>query len=367
MNIFVELLIVIICSLSVTVWSEPWVGSRLGTTNYHKEVEAIDRAVEDYKKAVETLKTKPRKELLCVTFLRAAMKIDNDVLSNIKQTKGSCDWAIVIYDGEENEIEAICKMPEIVDQLVHCRRSPDSYSSEHHTKTSIPKTVLYQELVPVLPNYHRVFLMDEDISLQGFNLTTFLDIWKCAFVGVQPRPLIVQPLVAESNQYLMYVNEQPWKDGEWADVMATTVGYVEQQVPFFDSIFFEWFVTRVLSQTKQYSLEYGIDWGHDRSWCNAAIMYTRDVLHWPAGASPCALVTSRGTAIHHLNKMTMKIIRGNAAVFRKHAFLVVQKYVDLFPTWVGMDMLDPNNPLDPKNKDKFKQIRSLNASCLTEH
>jgi hypothetical protein len=56
------------------------------------------------------------------------------------------------------------------------------------------------------------------------------------------------------------------------------VGYIEQQVPLFDSIFFEWFVKRVLSQTKQWFMEYGIDWGHDRSWCNAAQMYVPDVL-----------------------------------------------------------------------------------------
>jgi len=213
--------------------------------------------------------------------------------------------------------------------------------------------------------------MDEDISLEGFDSTIFMKIWSCAF---KQRPLIVQPLVVESNQFLVYVNEKPWREAPWDDVDASRVGYIEQQVPLFDSIFFEWFVKRVLSQTKQWSMEYGIDWGHDRSWCNAAQMYARDVLHWPIvrnategqvpqTAPPCALITQQGTGVHHLNGKTMRIIRGNVAIFRKHAFMVVQKYVLLFPTWVGMDMLEPNNPLSEANKHKFEQVRALNGTC----
>jgi hypothetical protein len=62
--------------------------------------------------------------------------------------------------------------------------------------------------------------------------------------------------------------------------------------------------------------------------------------------------------------MTMQIIRGNVNVFRRHAFLVVQKYVDLFPTWVGMDMLEPNNPFSETNAKKFRQVINLNQTCL---
>jgi hypothetical protein len=132
----------------------------------------------------------------------------------------------------------------------------------------------------------------------------------------------------------------------------------------FDSIFFTWFIKQVLSRTKTFSLAYGIDWGHDRSWCNAAKMYAREVLEWSSTSQPCALITSHGTTVHHLNKMTMQIIRGNVNVFRRHAFLVVQKYVDLFPTWVGMDMLEPNNPFSETNAKKFRQVINLNQTCL---
>ena len=248
---------------------------------------------------------------------------------------------------------------------MHCGRAEESFQAEKQKK-SIPKSVLYQSLLTVLPKYHRVFLMDEDISLEGFKVKAFMHTWKCAF---KPRPLIVQPLIAENNQYLVYVNEKPWMEEPYTQVIASTVGYIEQQVPLFDSLFFEWFVRRVLSQTKDTALQYAMDWGHDRSWCNAAQMYAREVLHWPLSgvngtvASPCALITSRNTAVHHLNHHTMKIIRGRINMVRKNAFIVVQKYVDLFPTWVGMDMLNPYNPFNPANAAKYHQVKALNATC----
>lgn len=214
--------------LTMTTALEPWVGSKLGTTQYNKELEVINQGREDYRRAIELMDTHPRKDLLCVSFVKAAShEFSSIVVNNILHMGQNCDWALVIYDGDKSEVISTCSDQRISSRLVLCERNADSFTSEHQTKTSIPKTVLYQTLLPVLPKYHSVFLMDEDISLEGFNFTSFMDIWKCAF---SPRPLITQPLIAESNQYLMYVNEKPWTHGEWANVIASTVGYIEQQV-----------------------------------------------------------------------------------------------------------------------------------------
>lgn len=336
----------------------------------------IEQGKWDYKKALEQAKYFPRKELLCVHFLKATEELSTTVIDNIKLIKNKCDWALVLYDGDHNNVSKLCNNPAIYEYLVFCERSADTLKEETNHKVSTPKTVLYHSLLPLLPKYKKLILMDEDISLDGFDMQKFLQIWKCSFTY---EPLIVQPLISESNQYLLFVNAKPWKEKEkYSKAIASTVGYIEQQVPAFDSIFFEWFVRRVLVHTKRYSLHYGIDWGHDRSWCNAAKLYVREVLNWPTAPNstnnnvklndypaPCALVTSPDTYVHHLNKQTMKIIRGNPNVFRKHAFMVVQKYVDLYPTWVGMDMLDVNNPLDSRNDNKFKQVTQLNSSCIS--
>jgi len=144
----------------------------------------------------------------------------------------SCDWAVVIY-GEEGELskespdysvsgENLCKQlmsftkenPESSGgEVVHCQRAPDSQlhlrrqfhiynksspayedtterdamalRSNNHTLRawlnerqqkvfSIPKTALYKELLPLLPNYRRVFLLDEDIFLHNFGECIYL-------------------------------------------------------------------------------------------------------------------------------------------------------------------------------------------------
>ncbi len=124
---------------------------------------------------------------------------------------------------------------------------------------TIPKTVLYRELLPFVANYKRLFLLDEDVSLMGWNSTKLFMIWDCAF---QQKPLIVQPLVAEDTQYFDFVSHRVWRNRpEGENVIASASGLIEQQVPMFDAVFFEWFLRRVLAQTRMYALMFGVDWG----------------------------------------------------------------------------------------------------------
>ena len=117
-------------------------------------------------------------------------------------------------------------------------------------------------------------------------------MWDCAF-WPQPPPLIVQPLIHESIQFFTYLNRDFWqrqqdKHNYSTAVLASSVGLIEQQVPLFDSMFFEWFVKRVLALTRDRALEMGADWGADRMWCSAANTYALKVLNWtvPAGTAP---------------------------------------------------------------------------------
>jgi hypothetical protein len=97
---------------------------------------------------------KPRKSLLCVTFLTAARaEIPKTLLRNMKIMGSSCQWAIVMYDGNEAEVKAVCSHVEVAPQTVLCLRSVDSISLE---KKSTPKTVLYQSLLLELPDFEKV-------------------------------------------------------------------------------------------------------------------------------------------------------------------------------------------------------------------
>ena len=343
-----------------------WTGSKLGTTEYNMEMNVIRQGKKDHQRAVSL--TNEKKELLCVTFQRPNATVTNILYDNIRIMGTSCDWAIVFYSGTTEQIQSICNDPKISSRIIHCKANEaslvDRYIPSHdgskQIKISIPKTVLYQDIVSYLGGYNRVFLMDEDISLEGFDINLFLLHWNCAF---HPPPLIAQPVVYESNQYINYLNKKSWSRGDRKNVIASGVGLVEQQVPFFDAIFLEWFIKRVLSLTKETALAYGVDWGHDRSWCNAARLYNTYVLNYPNTSIPCAVLPK--TYIHHLNLKSMDSKRENRKLFQINGQKVVQHYVNLFPTWVEMDVLKPNNPLDIKrNGLKFPRILELNPKCV---
>lgn len=227
---------------------EPWAGSRLGTTNYTKELIAIDHGKRDYEHAKNQSLLHPRKELLCVCFVGLDPNATMILHRNIGYTNRQCDWAVVLYAGTPGEVKSICNVANSTfGNVVLCARAKESHVAEK-LKKSIPKSVQYHTLLPVLPNYNRVFMLDEDIALNDLNFTTFLNIWDCAFPF---RPLVVQPLIAESNQYIPYVNEKPWRTEAYRDVIASATGYIEQQVPAMDAVFFEWYVRRVLSQVRR--------------------------------------------------------------------------------------------------------------------
>jgi hypothetical protein len=49
----------------------------------------------------------------------------------------------------------------------------------------------------------------------------------------------------------------------------------------------------------------------------------------------------------------------NPTLFRERGSIVVQKYIDLFPTWVQLDILRTVNPLDSEHGHNFVKIKSI--------
>jgi hypothetical protein len=346
-------------------------GSKLGTTEYNLEPNVVKQGRKDFHRA--SLSTIERKELLCVTFLHPNTTAHDNFIGNVQAMGTHCDWAVIYYQGTASEIHSTCSDTRVVQHIIHCKRNEETevsrfVSTDHggngseSIRLSVPKTVMYHDLLPYLSTYKKVFLMDEDISLQGFNVTSLMEPWECA---LSPPPLIVQPLVAESNQYINYLNRNSWKRRDRSKIVASGVGIVEQQVPLFDSVFLEWFIRRVLSLTRDTALIHGVDWGHDRSWCNAARMYGKYVLNYPDSYTPCA-VFPHATPIHHLNFRSMENKRNNRTFFEQNGYAVVQRYIDYFPTWVVLDVLGVNNPLDFRNLGVHTTLFSLNAECVAK-
>jgi hypothetical protein len=50
----------------------------------------------------------------------------------------------------------------------------------------------------------------------------------------------------------------------------------------------------------EFARQAGVDWGHDRSWCNAARMYSTEVLNRDQNYDPCGIIIDT-PPVHHLN------------------------------------------------------------------
>jgi hypothetical protein len=98
--------------------------------------------------------------------------------------------------------------------------------------------------------HHHVWILDGDISLEGFSLSEFMMIHHCALNGL--RPLIAQPLISESTQTYPYLNSYSWnhppekqKKKEGVMMMkeiASQTGFLEIQAPMIDALFLRWFI-----------------------------------------------------------------------------------------------------------------------------
>lgn len=229
------------------------------TLNYESIL--LERGKTRYEQQMRTsthtdIHTQTKKLMLCATFIRANNAASTALLANMLVMHSLCDWAIVIYGGTHKYETEMCTSVRTLATHIHthirfCQRSfyhitsqplyvpintidtvlQDDASILQHREIltinmtrSVPKTALYHELLPYIHTYEYVFLLDEDISLMGFNATEALTIWKCSF---HRPPLIAQPLVYEDTQFFGFVTHASWY---MKKVLASASGIVEQQV-----------------------------------------------------------------------------------------------------------------------------------------
>lgn len=363
---------------------------------FNREFATVEKGRKEYnaRRAV-------RKPLLCVTFLKATTRPMKMLESNMAVMGSNCEWAVIFYDGTYANIEGYCGesssnkrflspdsefTAEPIDRknitVVHCKRAPETFNRPTtqiplsdgtvlEQSISVPKSVLYSELLPILKYYEHVFMLDEDISLVDFNFAHFNNIVNCGFQG-DLRPLIVQPVIAERTQYFPFVHAEFWQR-LGRKVYASSSGLVEQQVPYFDALFLDWFVRHVLSQTREVALRQGVDQSHDRTWCRAAAMYSAVIMranYTTEGGAPCAVIvggaTETVTAVHHLNTRSLENKKANRAAYRQKAQVVNDRYRELFPSWVVGEIRHSVSPLDKKYGRKYRKYQNINAKCLAK-
>lgn len=141
----------------------------------------------------------------------------------------------------------------------------------------IPKPAMFKYLLDVVVNYNKIWLLDEDISLVGFDIGDFLYRSTC---GVRTAPyaptalLVTQPLVGSHTQDRISVSFDYWKSKLNAtkrdqtqisdrlhDVVGIHTGFVESQAPLFDSDYFVWYTKYIVGPLREEMLQHQSGWG----------------------------------------------------------------------------------------------------------
>jgi len=387
---------------------------RITPQNIDKEAEAINYGRTDYEKRIRinsvkkeeakfnnSITSPSRPSTLCVTFMNTSIEQIIFLFSNVQVMKGYCDWAIVVYGEGSMSTQKLCDSKRIKSHVVSCKKASllenkkASDLSAKNSSESIAKAVLYRELLSFLPLYKQVFLLDDDVSLVGFNPKKYFEIVSTAF-GSNGPPLISQPLISDSDTMHNFLNYRYWhtkkssnslndtimevyhRNRSTSGVLAAQVLLIEPLATLIDTTFFEWFVRRVLVHTKEISSRLSVDWGFNRLWCKAAqafaesVLISRDADHLDMFRNvsafvrvPCAVIV-KGNPVRHANMMGLTI-KHNRELFKYRAKMIFKRYATLFPNWMLMETsMDVDPTLSGAEKFGLKIVYNCSAVAIKD-
>ena len=215
----------------------------------------------------------PQKSLLCTTFtsLRSEKSWRN-IVQNVKYARERCEWLVVSYNFVDDilyssRVALIDEVASSANTFVSIMRH--SFGNVH----GLMKPLLFDALLPLLKTYSKVWLMDEDISIVGFNFHSYFGIWDCAFNGASPPPVISQPLI-NGNKYTPPFTMEGWAMYQNSVVAVQSV-WIEQQSPILDATFFSWYIENFVLPLKNDFIQSKSDFGYDQTWCGAANMWNQ--------------------------------------------------------------------------------------------
>ena len=182
--------------------------------------------------------------------------------------------------------------PPTSDKKVHTNAKADNKIKTKH----IPKPAMFKYLLSVVTKYHKVWLLDEDISLVGFDIAQFMYHSVCGRRSTPYAPtsmLVTQPLVGSQTQDRLSVSYEYWnkmlhiqdnslngggssnsnginsnKDSEDKGVIVGIhTGFVESQAPLFDTDYFIWYSNYIVEPLRNEILKHQSGWGPGHTVC----------------------------------------------------------------------------------------------------
>eukprot|EP01040_Poterioochromonas_malhamensis_P007718 gene7718-8336_t len=309
-----------------------------------------------------------RKPLLCTTMMNVSNAFSRKTLiHNAKQLGDACDWVVILYAGNHDDgkfcLHSHHRHPLFRDRFLHCGYS----TTEKGNMSIIPKPFLYLETLPYLSKYQYIFLLDEDISLHNFDIKQYQNIHQCALTSIKsPPPIISQPLIHESGNIHRYHNYNRWKDLSYLkNILLTETPFIEQQAPFLDALFFEWFLRSIIIPAQSSIRATESAWGVDCVWCTAAYYFAKDVLGYNMKQSIGCAIVNNGSPVYHLDGKTIETKKKNEDAFFAKGMIALEYYKQLYPHWFmcGYDTrYDWMHPMIEK-PPLIRSSGSISGSC----
>jgi len=199
----------------------------------------------------------------------------------------TCRFAFIVYDNAVDDWQDVEKLAAEVNVSVSVLRS--------HVQDLYPgflgKVVFQVQLLPLLPSFDLVWLMDADVALAHFSLHDYYSVWRDAFD--HGPPLISQPVVRQNTQSLALSNHKTWTEASMLgglSASAVLTRFVECQMPLMDVGLFAWMMEKMVEYGHLQSyVELRTSWGTNEIWCGLAQRYATEVLHTPARPT-CAII-----------------------------------------------------------------------------
>lgn len=226
---------------------------------------------------------------------------------------------------------------------------------KHFNPSLYSKPSLFLMMLDFIPKYKYIWTLDSDIDLRSLDLKKFFHILQCSY---KYTPIISQPLVDQNNQFFRYLRRMSWKD---VTALASTVGFIEIQIPIFEASFLEYFIMAFILPLLPAMVVSGGDWGIDEMFCAAGREFIRHEKNGLHDQPICAVVLNDMSVKHHNRGEIGNTIGWDVRWDLNDAFRkIVQKTFGEFCQSGG---LYSNDPLIVRNHHKkVYKLRSCDAS-----
>ena len=222
-----------------------------------------------------------RTDLLILHVASARPATVARIVQSIAAVGSAASWLLMLHDGSgsnhtrwETARRAARAVPTSL--LVRTGTRPPLAKKLVSSRPLIPKLIFWLQALAHIASHRYVWLADEDISFNGFDLGAYMARVRSI------RPLVSQPLIRAravatngdpNGKWEEMLNTQDtWRGYYSRHVGAVEVSYVEQQAALVDARFFVAHAADWHALAKM-QIEHASDFGADTMWCGAAALY----------------------------------------------------------------------------------------------